>query len=388
MILLFMLAAFATLSLIIITCITILNVLTFPRLDEAPTPSATPRVSMLIPARNEAETITQTVRCLLGQNYPDLEIILLDDQSTDGTADVAAAAARGAPNFRVLPGHPLPPGWLGKNWACHQLAEAADGEILIFTDADVIWTPDAVARVVGEMMTRDADLQTVWPTQLTLTWPERFVVPLMAFVIVGYLPLLAVHHIPWPIFAAAMGQCLAFRRSAYDQIGGHTAVRDSIIEDVAFAKAIKGAGLHLRVADGGTIIQCRMYHDWREVRDGFAKNVLAGHGDSIVFLIVSWAFHWLLWLAPWVWLILGIFVRTPWWPIWPLLLIGLGVGIRALTAAFSRQRVRDAIFMPISTILMAIIAAQAIGWRLFQGGPRWRDRTISIHAHTDSEENA
>lgn len=386
MILLFILAALATLSLIIITSITILNVLTFPRLDEAPMPSETPRVSVLIPARNEAETITQTVKYLLGQSYPDLEIILLDDQSTDGTTDVASAAARGAPNFRVLPGRPLPPGWLGKNWACHQLAEAANGEILIFTDADVIWSPDAVSRVVGEMVTRDADLQTVWPTQITLTWPERLVVPLMAFVIVGYLPLLAVHHIPWPIFAAAMGQCLAFRRSAYDRVGGHTAVHDSIIEDVAFAKAIKRAGLQLRVADGGNIILCRMYHDWREVRDGFAKNVLAGHGDSIPFLLVSWAFHWLLWLAPWVWLILGIFIRTPWWPVWPLLLSGLGIGIRALTAAFSRQRVRDAIFMPISTILMAIIASQAIGWRLFRGGPRWRDRTISIHPHTDSEE--
>jgi len=253
---------------------------------------------------------------------------------------------------------------------------ATSPSFLVFTDADAIWTPGALTNLIGEMQRRGGDLQTVWPTQLTESWSERLVVPLMAFVVVGYLPLLAVHHVPWPIFAAAMGQCLAFRRSVYQAIGGHEAVRDRIVEDVAFAKRIKAAGYRLRVADGGMVILCRMYRNWRQVRNGFAKNVLAGHGDSIPFLLFSWVFHWLLWLLPWVWLAVGAAASTPWWPAWPLALVVLGVGIRALTAAFSRQRVYDALWMPVSTILMAIIATQAISWRLRHGGPQWSGRTL------------
>ena len=375
------LATSATVALTVIGAITVLNVFTFPRLDRmAPetrrTVSETPvRVSVLIPARNEAGVIGESVRRLLCQDYPNYEVVILDDNSTDGTAEIAGAEAH-AGLVRIVRGRPLPDGWSGKNWACHQLAQAARGDILVFTDADVIWTPGALTRLVAEMIHRGSDLQTVWPTQITVTWTERLVVPLMAFVIVGYLPLPAVHHIPWPIFAAAMGQCLAFRREAYEATGGHAALRDEIIEDVVFAKRIKRAGLRLRVADGGGVISCRMYHNWREVRNGFGKNILAGHGDSIPFLLLSWAFHWLLWLAPWLWLAVGTLIETPAWPLWPVLLIALGVGIRALTAAFSLQRVRDAVWMPVSTVLMAIIAAQAIWWRLRHGGPQWRGRTI------------
>ncbi len=369
-------AIFATLALIAIAGVTILNVLTFPRLDEAPEPTTFPLVSVLIPARNEAEVIGATVHRLLDQDYSALEVLVLDDGSTDGTAEVARVAAGGDDRLRVLTGRPLPDGWLGKSWACHQLGQTAQGDILLFTDADVIWTPGALRRLVGELEHRRADLQTVWPTQITETWTERLVVPLMAFVIIGYLPLLAVHYVQWPVFAAAMGQCLAFRREAYARIGGHAAVRAEIVEDVAFAKAVKRAGLRLRVADGGGVICCRMYHNWDEVRNGFAKNVLAGHGDSVAFLLLSWAFHWLLFLLPWLWLALGWLGGPPGWPLWPLALVVLGVGVRALTAAFSRQRVRDAIWLPISTLLMAVIAAQSIWWRVRYGGPRWKGRTF------------
>jgi chlorobactene glucosyltransferase len=385
----------AVIALVIIAAITTINAGTFPRLDrevpKAGDAEGSPVfVSVLIPARNEAATIGESIRQHLRQDYPAFEIIILDDNSTDGTARIARKAAeavradyerthrRPVPRarVRVLTGRPLPKGWSGKNWACHQLAKAANGKILVFTDADVIWTAGALKRLITEMTYRDSDLQTVWPTQITETWTERLVVPLMGFVIVGYLPLLAVHHIRWPIFAAAMGQCLAFRRDAYTVIGGHAAVRAEVIEDVAFAKRIKRAGLRLRVADGGGVIRCRMYQNWREVRNGFAKNILAGHGNSIPFLLLSWAFHWLLWLAPWVWLGVGAFVETPWWPMGPILVIFLGVGIRALTAAFTLQRVQDAVWMPVSTLLIAIIAAQSIWWHLHHGGPQWSGRSL------------
>lgn len=358
--------ALITLFLITVALIAILNALTFPRLSFKPSSfSLLPFVSVLIPARDESAVIADTVKSWLSQTYPHFELILLDDHSSDGTADLARRAADGDPRVRILSGESLPAGWKGKNWACHQLSQAARGDILLFTDADVRWEPDALAALLAEMLRTRADLLTVWPTQVTRTWPERLVVPLMGFVIIGYLPVLTVHHIPWPVFAAAMGQCLAFRRDAYDRIGGHAAVRGALVEDMAFAYAIKRARLNLRAADGAGLISARMYRGWPEVRDGFAKNILGGHGDSLLFLAFSTLFHWSLFLFPWVWLFFD--------PLPAALLCILGLLIRALTAAVTRQRIMDSLFMPVSVLLMTVIAGRAAQWR-FSGGPRWKGR--------------
>ncbi|MBE7468388.1 MAG: glycosyltransferase [Anaerolineales bacterium] len=381
---------FVTLALIGMALVAILNTLTFPRLKSVRFAASPPSLSILIPARNEAAVIGQTVRSLLNQDYPHFELLLLDDNSTDHTAAVAHAAAQGDSRLRVIIGSPLPGGWLGKNWACHQLAQAASGEWLIFTDADVRWSPGALAALAAEMNRTQADLLTVWPTQHTVTWGERLVVPLMALVIWGYLPVLLVHHLPWSSLAAANGQCLAFRRRAYQAIGGHAALRDNILEDVAFARRIKAAGLRLRMADGAGLIACRMYRDWPSVRDGFAKNILAGYGGSVFFLALATAFHWLVFLFPWLlaFTIYDLRHRALWVftisyppfairysPFVPLLLISLGLSIRLLTAAATRQRLADALLMPVSVLLMTRIAVQAVWWH-WRGGPRWKGRVV------------
>ncbi len=376
------LVAGITLALIIIVLTAILNVLTFPRLRSAQTPAVSadkPLVSILIPARNEAQVITRTIRSLLAQHYPNFEIILLDDQSTDGTADIAAQAGAGDSRLRIISGAPLPEGWLGKNWACQQLSQAAGGDYLIFTDADVYWSADALAAVMALAGQTRADLLTVWPTQDTVSAGERLVVPLMALAILGYLPLLGVHHLPWAIFAAANGQCMAFRRAAYNRVGGHAAVRDQIVEDVAFARRVKQAGLRLRMADGAGQICCRMYHDWPGVRAGFSKNILAGHGGSVTFLAVSTLFHWLIFVFPWAWLLVSLFTGAG--LMWPLALIALGVGVRLLTAVATRQRALDALWLPFSVVLITIIAAQSVWWQ-YHGGPRWKGRVIASQPPT------
>ena len=182
-------------------------------------PSAdTPLVSILIPARNEANAIANTIRALRAQTYAPFEVILLDDQSTDGTREIARAAAQGDPRFQIIAGQPLLEGWLGKNWACHQLSNEARGRVLIFSDADVQWQPDALRALVAMMQRTQADLLTVWPTQITVTRSERLVVPLIALAIFGYLPALLVEKSPYPSLAAANGQCLVFKKSAY-QVG-------------------------------------------------------------------------------------------------------------------------------------------------------------------------
>lgn len=367
-----------TLALVGIALIAVVNAVTFPRLKQDSVSIPQPAVSLLVPARNEAAVIGESMQSLLAQTYPWCEIILLDDDSSDDTVSIACTAGQDDPRLKILTGRPLPTGWLGKNWACHQLAQAATGEWLIFTDADVHWTPQALTALVAAMSRSRADLLAVWPTQQTETWGERLVVPLIALAVLGYLPLPLVHHTSWTSLSAATGQLLAFRRKAYAATGGHAAVRNKILEDVLLARQIKRHGLRLRLVDAAGLISCRMYHNWTEVRDGFAKNILAGYGDRVLWLALATVFHWLIFVVPWLWLALGWIEGGPrGWPIWPLILIGLGVGIRMLTAAVTHQKLGDALLMPGSVLLMTWIAIRAVWWEWRYGGPFWKGRAIS-----------
>ncbi len=371
-----------TAALAILLAIATTNYRRFPRLYavEAPgnakTNAAPPLVSVLIPARNEAAIIGATLRDLLAQDVPNLEVLVLDDRSEDGTAEIVCETARRFPQVRLLCGKELPPGWTGKNWACAQLAEAAQGDILLFTDADVRWRPGALHSVLAAMDKLDADLLTVWPTQVTESWIERLTVPMMAMAVMGYLPVWLAHDFYHPLAAAANGQCMAFQRPAYVAIGGHAAVRSAIVEDVRLAQNIKAAGLKLRMVDGAGLVACHMYNGARAAIDGYTKNILAGHQNRISLLALSALFHWLLFLAPWLWLFFGQTWPLPGWPIWPLLLMATGVTVRALTAHATRQRVGDALLLPVSVLIFTWIATRAVWWRLRYGGVIWKGRLI------------
>ncbi|HAJ35876.1 MAG TPA: family 2 glycosyl transferase [Chloroflexi bacterium] len=367
-----------TAALTVLLTIAATNSRNFPRLRPQPPPDsvAPPAVSVLIPARNEAPIIGATLDALLTQQYPNLEILVLDDRSDDGTADVVATIARRHPQVRLLCGRELPPGWTGKNWACAQLGAAARGDLLVFTDADVRWQPGALYSLVATLTELDADLLTVWPTQITLSWGERLTVPLMALAVMAYLPVQLAQEFHHPLAAAANGQCMAFRRPAYAAIGGHTAVRSAIVEDVQLAQRIKAAGLHLRMADGAGLIECRMYAGGRAAIDGYTKNILAGHATRFSLLALSTLFHWSLFLLPWLWLALGWAWPLPGWPGWPLLLVAAGVTVRGLTAYTTRQRVGDALLLPVSVLLFTFIAARAVWWRIHYGGVLWKGRVI------------
>lgn len=367
-----------TAALAVVLTIAASNYQHFPRLRLQPAlrPGALPAVSVLIPARNEAAIIGVTLDSLLAQQYPNLEILVLDDRSDDGTDAVVASIARRHPQVRLLCGCELPPGWTGKNWACAQLSAAARGEVLIFTDADVHWQPGALCSLITAMTDLEADLLTVWPTQITQSWGERLTAPLMALAVLAYLPVQLAHNFYHPLAAAANGQCMAFRRPAYAAIGGHAAVRNAIVEDVQLAQRIKAAGLHLRMADGAGLIECRMYAGSRAAIDGFTKNILAGHGNRISLLALSTLFHWSLFLLPWVWLALGRAWPLPGWPWWPLLLVTAGVSVRGLTAHATRQRVGDALLLPVSVLIFTFIAARAVWWRVHYGGVLWKGRVL------------
>lgn len=363
-------SALTTFFLLIFLITTLVNLPLFPKLRPPLTPTKeSTAVSILIPARNEAAVIGQTIELILAQTVPDFELLLLDDGSTDGTADLARQAAAKDDRLRILTGQPLPAGWLGKNWACHQLSQAAQGKHLLFIDADVRWSPPALAALLHLQHSTQADLLTIWPSQITESWAERLVVPLMKFAILSYLPIIGVHHTPWSIFAAANGQCLLFTRQAYEQIGGHAAVRNQIVEDVQLARHIKQNRLRLRMADGNQIIACRMYDSWAAVRSGFGKNILAGHANSVPFLLLSTLAHWSMFVWPWLWLLLG----GGWLALG---MIALGLLNRLLIGLFVSRgwmALLEAFLMPLSVILMTRIAWQSLRWH-FGEGPQWKGR--------------
>ncbi len=379
------LPSFATLSLAGMWGIALTNRRLFPRLqpvDAGNQVDAAPGVSILIPARNEQHNIGSTIRSLLSQNHGDFELLVLDDQSEDETLVEARRAAAGDSRVRVVAGTPKPDDWVGKTWACHQLAQAARHKLLIFTDADVRWQPGALAAVAQELQRPHVDVLTVWPTQITVTWAERLVVPLMGMVVMGYMPVRLFNDTNWPGTGAANGQCLAFTRQAYARCGGHAAVKDSVLEDMMLAQQCKQQRMRLRMVDGSGLLTCRMYQNRREVLDGYAKNILAGHGQSIALLLLSTLAHLSIFVMPWLWLARGRrrnvgLKEMAWgWPAWPAALVAAGVGLRAFTARLTGQRARDAAFLPLSVLMMTGIAMRSIWWQLRFGGPRWKGRTI------------
>ena len=350
------------------------NFLTFPGLRNACPSAIDLKISVLIPARDEVGSIGTTVKSLLRQSYPRFELLILDDHSRDGTAGAARKASQGDERLRTLPGRPIPSGWLAKNWACHQLAAQASGEILVFTDADVRWQASALDSLLCEFQRSSADMLAVMPTQQTVTWTERLCVPLMALALHAYLPSVAVHRTRFPLLAAANGQCIAFSRAAYDRLGGHASIRDNILDDIGLARQAKRAGLQLRLVEADGLISCRMYRDWRTVREGYAKNILAGLG-GVAGLLAATFFHWLIFLAPWVLLGLGFAgANVPGHPFWAGLLILAGLSLRGLTAWRTGQRALDALLLPISVLLMSAVAVQSLWWHIRYGGPLWKGR--------------
>lgn len=259
----------------------------------------TPRVSLLVPARNEAANVVACVRSLLAQTYPDAEVIVLDDRSDDGTGALLAAERTRDARLLVRTGTEPPDGWTGKNWACQQLARAAGGEVLLFADADTVFTdPDAVGAIVAAMHAHRADLLSGLPRQALGTVGEALLVPLPYWSHLSFTPLVLGTRWRRPAFATAVGQLMAFRRAAYAAIGGHAAVRGEVVDDIALARRVAGAGRVARVMDATGVVRCRMYRGGREARAGFAKNLFAAFGYAILPYAFVWGWLGFVFVAP------------------------------------------------------------------------------------------
>ena len=253
-------------------------------LDEMPAdaPADAPLVSVIIPARDEARCIARCVRSVLATTYPRLEVIVVDDHSTDGTGDLARQAAPGDGRLRVIVPPTLPEGWFGKQWACASGARESRGEILCFADADTAHAPDLLARSVHAMRDRDADLFSVAGRQELGGFWERVIQPqVFALLSARYGGSEHMERSPRAVDKIANGQCLFARRDAYESLGGHALVKDKVAEDLGLAQRFFAAGRRVGLAVGLEQLSTRMYTSLGELVRGWGKNVYAGGREAM-----------------------------------------------------------------------------------------------------------
>ena len=233
-------------------------------------------VSILIPARNEEANIAAAVESALANDHA--EVLVLDDNSTDATFDVVSGLANSEPRLRVLAGEKLPAGWLGKNFACAQLAAAASHRLLLFVDADVRLAPDAAAALAHALRASGAHLISGVPRQEVRTFSEQLLIPLIQFVLLGYLPLDRMRRSAHPAYATGCGQLIMVERGVYEKCGGHGAIRHNVHDGLALPKAFRHAGVRTDLTDVTALATCRMYQRNADVWRGLSKNTHEGLG--------------------------------------------------------------------------------------------------------------
>ena len=324
-----------------------------------------PSISVLIPARNEERNIAAAVQAVLASEGVALELIVLDDGSTDRTPEILATIKDR--RLTVAPARALPAGWSGKQHACAALAALARHDLMVFVDADVRLAPDALARMAGAMQRRpELGLASGFPRQTVVTWSEQLLLPLIHFLLLGYLPMVLMNRSTAVSLGAGCGQLFIARRSAYQRAGGHAAIRSSLHDGIMLPRAFRAAGLMTGLFDATPFATCRMYRDTGEVWEGLTKNATEGMAKPVALPI--WT------------LILGGGEVLP-----PILLalspgvisgaaLACGIGLRLLLAWRFRQPVLSAVLHPLGVAALLVVQWASL-LRAVRGRPStWRGR--------------
>jgi hypothetical protein len=341
------------------------------RIVRVPPPDPPPcrePVSLLLPLRDEAARVTPALRSLLAQRgLADVEILVLDDRSTDGTADVVRRVAAGDPRVVVRTGTEPPAGVLGKPHACHQLAGHARGSVLVCVDADVVLAPDAVAAAVALLRSARLDAVSPFPRQRAAGLGARLVQPLLQWSWLVLLPLRPAERSPRPSLTAANGQFFVIDAAMLRACGGFAGVGGEVLDDIALMRAVKRAGGRGVVADGSGVAECTMYDTWAQLRDGYTKSLWSATGSAPGAVAVS-AFLLGVWVVPAIAALGGS--RAGW------LGYAAGVASRVVTARRTGGRAwPDSLAHPVS--VLALVGLIGRSWRARHTGRlTWKGRAL------------
>jgi glycosyltransferase involved in cell wall biosynthesis len=262
--------------------------LIFREKPEKGTIQGTQHVSVLIPARNEENNISNILSDLLSQDYRNIEIIVFNDLSEDRTAGIVREFSKKDPRIRLINSEGLPPGWTGKNFACFSLSEAASGEYLLFIDADVRISGGIIPDMISMAEKHRLSLISIFPKQIIETPGEKITVPNMNYILLTLLPLVLVRKLNFPSLSAANGQFMFFRKSLYREMQPHGKLKDEKVEDIMISRLYKRNSLRVACLTGNDSVRCRMYSGLDEAVNGFSKNIGAFFGNSLLMAFLFW----------------------------------------------------------------------------------------------------
>lgn len=338
-------------------------------------------VSVIVPARNESLLIGRCITSILASDYPDFEVIAVDDRSTDGTGAILERLAAGDGRLTLIHGTDVPEGWFGKSWACTQGARAARGAVLLFTDADTWHGPELLGRAVGMLLAEGADVVSLLQRQEMTTFWERVLQP--QFFVAGAAIIASkgrsverVNALQDPDHAMANGQFILARREAYEAIGGHGAVRHHVVEDILLARKFAEAGKKRWIAIALEDMSTRMYTSLGHVVEGWSKNLFAGAG-LLTRGSAKLAYAWmavlsllpLFWLLPVAGLAAGLVAGSPFLAAWGLAACAASVACFAVFLRINRAPAGYALLFPLGALgqlyifMLTTVRGRRVHWK-------------------------
>ncbi len=340
-------------------------------------PDPPPLISVLIPARNEEVNIRTCLESLRRQDYPSLEILVLDDASTDGTADIVAGVAAEDRRVRLLRGQPLPSGWAGKPFACHQLAKEARGSWLLFTDADTVHAPSALRRVLSTAIHSGAALISGFPHQQTTSIWQKMAIPILFyFMLLCWMPLWWLQRSRRTLPSVVIGQFMFFSAQEYRSIGGHEAVKSRILEDVWLGREMARHDYRQLTLDLSPLVSCQMYREFGTMWDGLTRWLYVVASLSIFAFIGLMGVVLLLFLMPFLWLAHGLLLAQPafGWQVLVMLQVAILYLARFLAGRRFSQSKSSVILHPIGMAFLLLVCLYASYRHLRGAGIRWKGR--------------
>ena len=359
------LAIFILAFLALRTLISLINLLSGLHLPTKK-PSTFPKVSVLIPARNEEAVIGQLLNGLQQLDYPDFEVIVCDDHSSDNTEEILNWFAGDNARIHWFLGEKLPEDWLGKNFACHQLAQKASGKYLIFLDADVELSKDALTKAVAFFQQKRLSLLSVFPHQKMESFSEQITVPVMNWILQSLLPMILVQKTGTSSLSAANGQFMMFDAENYRNVQWHSKVRNQNVEDIRLARMVKAIGLKMAVLLGNHDIYCRMYHHLDEAVLGFSRNIHEYFGGKRIVMFGFWL---TVCFGPWiVWSVLGNYFLG--------LFVVLAITSRICVAGANRQNIIGSVLLHLLQMISFTTIVFYNIYRRIKRDTEWKGRKI------------